>query len=293
MSIKIDFSNILFFVEVGDTKMPKSRLTFSNLRDFITRLRGGEAGVAKTRDSLDNIKNNLYNLKVFENSDSSTTESSTTTFETTKPEILPLTLSRRPPYMYTYNTTLPTTSKFDFETESLFTTTTTSTTTATTTTTFAMPSYFGHLLTSTVANLEKMSEKTFNEAEPTQVLHHHYHHINQDTSTDVNSWYLQHMSSILTPKNGPLIATTASTTTTTFSSVPSIYDYEGIDYEEKTQFQAFTCPAYCTCSCPDVKIGENNDAKKVDLGITLLPCARTAAYQLDLAIKLCRKKALF
>ena len=33
-----------------------------------------------------------------------------------------------------------------------------------------------------------------------------------------------------------------------------------------------------------------DELKKIDLDISLLPCARTAAYQLDLAIKLCRRK---
>ena len=30
-------------------------------------------------------------------------------------------------------------------------------------------------------------------------------------------------------------------------------------------------------------------AKKVNLDVSLLPCARTATYQLSLALKLCRK----
>lgn len=60
-------------------------------------------------------------------------------------------------------------------------------------------------------------------------------------------------------------------------------------------FGQMTCPSYCTCSCPSRPLfssgtGSLTDPKNVDLDITLLPCARTAAYQLDLAIKLCRRK---
>ena len=55
------------------------------------------------------------------------------------------------------------------------------------------------------------------------------------------------------------------------------------------QFQ--TCPAHCACTCSQVQIGSDTSAvKTVDLDISLLPCARTAAYQLDLAIKLCKRK---
>ena len=56
--------------------------------------------------------------------------------------------------------------------------------------------------------------------------------------------------------------------------------------------QELTCPAHCACACPQVSINSNNrnGVKKVDLDVTLLPCARTAAYQLDLAIKLCKRK---
>ena len=87
-----------------------------------------------------------------------------------------------------------------------------------------------------------------------------------------------------------------------------------------------TCPATCTCSCPGpsvqlpsvtvdnpaqgnlgVKVtdqsvqssphfvleqmdpNDGGSSKKVDLGVSLLPCARTATYQLNLALKLCRK----
>ena len=55
------------------------------------------------------------------------------------------------------------------------------------------------------------------------------------------------------------------------------------------QFQS--CPAHCACSCSQVKIDDTSSGvKKVDLDISLLPCARTAVYQLDLAIKLCKRK---
>ena len=55
------------------------------------------------------------------------------------------------------------------------------------------------------------------------------------------------------------------------------------------QFQ--TCPAHCACTCSQVKLDETSSGvKKVDLDISLLPCARTAVYQLDLAIKLCKRK---
>ena len=52
-----------------------------------------------------------------------------------------------------------------------------------------------------------------------------------------------------------------------------------------------TCPAHCSCTCTQVTVGSETSAvKNVDLDISLLPCARTAVYQLDLAIKLCKRK---
>ena len=53
-----------------------------------------------------------------------------------------------------------------------------------------------------------------------------------------------------------------------------------------------SCPSHCMCTCPQITNFSSNDdlTKKVDLDISLLPCARTAVYQLDLAIKLCRRK---
>jgi hypothetical protein len=84
-----------------------------------------------------------------------------------------------------------------------------------------------------------------------------------------------------------------------------------------------TCPSTCTCSCPSanaeqltnlpdsqqvpvvvedqesgkmpsivlhqVDPNDENSKKKVNLDIALLPCARTATYQLSLALKLCKK----
>ena len=84
-----------------------------------------------------------------------------------------------------------------------------------------------------------------------------------------------------------------------------------------------TCPSTCTCSCPSpnaeqlpnipdseqvpvvmedqengkmpsiilqqVDPNDEDSKKKVNLDISLLPCARTATYQLSLALKLCKK----
>jgi hypothetical protein len=83
-----------------------------------------------------------------------------------------------------------------------------------------------------------------------------------------------------------------------------------------------TCPSTCTCSCPATNIpladqdqnptqpdktgsdknvqmasivleqvdpNDSGSNKKVNLDISLVPCARTATYQLNLALKLCRK----
>ena len=50
------------------------------------------------------------------------------------------------------------------------------------------------------------------------------------------------------------------------------------------------CPAHCACACPTMnEIMETGETKRVNLDLTLLPCARTAAYQLDLALRLCKK----
>ena len=49
------------------------------------------------------------------------------------------------------------------------------------------------------------------------------------------------------------------------------------------------CPAHCACACPMKETFDVNETKRVDLDLTLLPCARTAAYQLDLALRLCKK----
>ena len=74
------------------------------------------------------------------------------------------------------------------------------------------------------------------------------------------------------------LAATAGTTAEISSEIDRYEQYQ-------------TCPAHCSCTCAQVTVGGDSSAgKKVDLDISLLPCARTAAYQLDLAIKLCKRK---
>ena len=56
--------------------------------------------------------------------------------------------------------------------------------------------------------------------------------------------------------------------------------------------QLETCPAHCGCACPMNEIMETGETKRVDLDLTLIPCARKAlrqTYQLDLALRLCKK----
>ena len=118
------------------------------------------------------------------------------------------------------------------------------------------------------------------------------------------------MSQVLSSSSGLSFPTRPTTTTTTkppealFTTKP-IEEEDNLDAIELlpeikikatdlgllTSSSDETCPSHCQCSCPQVKINERLDpSKKVNLDITLLPCARTAAYQLELAIKLCRKK---
>lgn len=157
------FLLLLTTTQAGKHKEPKSRITFSNLRDFITRLRN--SSMATSRESLDDIKTNIQNLNSFSSSPTSTdksvmTSSSTTTTEFSTPDLMPVTkIKRRPPYMYTNSgddTTLPSTllanmaasfSNYQPGENLLFQTTTPTTTSSTTSTPFMMPGYFGSLLT--------------------------------------------------------------------------------------------------------------------------------------------------
>lgn len=121
----------------------------------------------------------------------------------------------------------------------------------------------------------------------------------------VFSRYLQHMSSILTstvkktdltqedalPTPIFTLSPPSTPSPTMSSSTDSLQPLETTTFADKL-FGQMTCPSYCTCSCPSKPLFSSlgTDHKNVDVDITLLPCARTAAYQLDLAIKLCRRK---
>ena len=81
----------------------------------------------------------------------------------------------------------------------------------------------------------------------------------------------------------------SSTSTTMATKTLSPFEVtESVNVAET--FESKTCPSQCMCTCPQVTLGNQSGLKKVDLDISLLPCARTAAYQLDLAIKLCKRK---
>ena len=91
----------------------------------------------------------------------------------------------------------------------------------------------------------------------------------------------------------PSSSTASSFDTTNFETTSNQNDVKPFFTPEPSN--SLTCPTHCMCTCP--QLGEINtnsnfmdELKKVDLDITLLPCARTAAYQLDLALKLCRRK---
>ena len=196
--------SIHFQISLGDIRAisePKSRISFSNLKDFISRLKDTSSN---SRESLSNIRNNIQNLNVF--GKTSTTEAPL--IETTSGlfNLLPATLSRRPPYMFNSegdDTTLPSSILANMVTNfaGKLTTTPSTTTTTTTTTPFSMPNFFGALLTSTpepelMENIttEDLVESTTNyqpDEVPTTV-HHHFHHFQEETSTaekiDMNSW---------------------------------------------------------------------------------------------------------
>ena len=106
---------------------------------------------------------------------------------------------------------------------------------------------------------------------------------------------MQHMSQILTSSGTASSEAVASeiiprpsrpsmTTTTTMMARPTRPMFS-------TSQKLESCPAHCACACPNPMkdIMDINETKRVDLDLTLLPCARTAAYQLDLALRLCKK----
>lgn len=206
-------------------KEPKSRITFSNLRDFITRLRNSSS-LATSRESLDDIKTNIQKLNSFSSPPPASTPDETdddpvfsTTTENSTPDLLPSVttkIKRRPPYMYTNSgddTTLPSTllanmaSSFSNYGENPPASTTTTTTS---TTPFMMPGYFGSLLTAfpdpasadsdlteniqnttPEAFLEDLTEKMYETTtDPNmRIHHHHFHHYEQkESSTDMKQW---------------------------------------------------------------------------------------------------------
>jgi hypothetical protein len=185
-----------------------------------------------------------------------------------------------------------------------------------------MPSYFGELLAapyveSTTTNRPLLTstenpENPNNDGELTASrVHHHFHHHlynSQKTPVDMKKWYMQHMSDVLSssvtplkPNPRPLRSSTPSTTTV----VPPNLQQQQIDMRdfldqmyggqtqqqssEETTLTMSSCPATCTCTCPQ-GVALPQKTKKVDLAVTLMPCARSATYQLDLAIRLCKKR---
>ena len=80
-----------------EPKKAKSRLTFSNLRDFITQLR---ASSTLSRESLNNIKSNIENLKVFNQDDVVATTLRPFQSPVGTEGLLPASVTRRPPFMY-------------------------------------------------------------------------------------------------------------------------------------------------------------------------------------------------
>ena len=75
---------------------------------------------------------------------------------------------------------------------------------------------------------------------------------------------------------------------------------------------AMFCPSTCVCSCPNAELKKTADAveqnidtpksvgptsvdgnmpTKLNLDLTLVPCARTAIYSLELALKYCKRRS--
>ena len=107
---------------------------------------------------------------------------------------------------------------------------------------------------------------------------------------------MNHMASVLTgspSSSRPELSRPESSSMSTSSETSNTFN-DRFDLSSQPAQDMPTCPAHCACTCPQVNINSNPSMiKKVDLDVTLLPCARTAAYQLDLAIKLCKRKSLF
>ncbi len=154
----------------------------------------------------------------------------------------------------------------------------------------------------------------------TRIHHHfHHHHYQQQTPVDVQEWYMQHMSSILNsgsstasrPTSEPPESSSASSTSTSTSAESLFEEFQAEAFPFMMSSSSSSsssgdggpgmlvssntrvCPAACSCTCPqdfNSPPSSTEVKKKIDLDLTLLPCSRTAAYQLDLAIKLCRRR---
>ena len=119
---------------------------------------------------------------------------------------------------------------------------------------------------------------------------------------------MKHMSQVLSagagastvalPNPNPSMTTESSSSGTTTSNRNDVKPFFTTTTTDSSSadfslLNGGSCPSHCMCTCPQItNFNSNNDdlTKKVDLDISLLPCARTAVYQLDLAIKLCRRK---
>lgn len=99
-------------------------------------------------------------------------------------------------------------------------------------------------------------------------------------------------STVALPNPNPSMTTDSSIGVTATSNRNDVKPFFTTTDSSAADFQGGSCPSHCMCTCPQITNFSSNDdlTKKVDLDISLLPCARTAVYQLDLAIKLCRRK---
>ena len=100
-------------------------------------------------------------------------------------------------------------------------------------------------------------------------------------------------STVALPNPNPSMTTESSSSgITTTSNRNDVKPFFTTDSSADSLLNGGSCPSHCMCTCPQITNFNSNDdlTKKVDLDISLLPCARTAVYQLDLAIKLCRRK---